>query len=71
MFELLQLLHPLLNDMLDFRVCDHQDFLVKQQDNVDPPHHHHHHHHHPSADPMKKVESRQLYCQICSLMFDI
>lgn len=32
-FELLQLLHPLLNDVLDLRLSDHQDFLSKQHDN--------------------------------------
>lgn len=32
MFELLQLFHPLLNDVLDFGLCDHQDFLLKEQD---------------------------------------
>lgn len=30
MFELLQLLHPLLDDVLDFRLGDHQDFLVEE-----------------------------------------
>lgn len=32
MFELLQLLHPLLNDVLDFRLSDHQDFLLEEHD---------------------------------------
>lgn len=31
MFELLQLLHPLLNDVLDLRLGDHQDFLLEEQ----------------------------------------
>lgn len=29
-FQLLQLLHPLLDDILDFRLSDHQDFLPRQ-----------------------------------------
>lgn len=29
-FQLLQLLHPLLDDVLDFRLSDHQDFLPRQ-----------------------------------------
>ena len=33
MFELLQLLHPLLNDVLDFRLGDYQDFLLEEHDN--------------------------------------
>lgn len=33
MFELLQLLHPLLNDVQDFRLGDHQDFLLEEHDN--------------------------------------
>lgn len=32
-FQLLQLLHPLLDDILDFRLSDHQDFLPRQHDN--------------------------------------
>lgn len=32
MFELLQLLHPLLNDVLDFGLGDHQDFLLEEHD---------------------------------------
>lgn len=32
-FELLQLLHSFLNDVLDLRLSDHQDFLSKQHDN--------------------------------------
>lgn len=28
--QLLQLLHPLLDDVLDFRLSDHQDFLPRQ-----------------------------------------
>lgn len=33
MLQFLQLLHPLLNDVLDFRLCDHQDFLMEEHDN--------------------------------------